>query len=80
MAQCKQLEQLLQCKVAAWITWEEATQRALEASGKVLGSVISGYGKGKALEKCMCTNCLRKGIECEWDEGGQGKSKMYFFF
>ena len=24
--------------------------------------------------------CLRKGIECEWDEGGWGKSEILFFF
>ena len=42
--------------------------------------MILGYGKGKVPEKCICTNCLRKGIECEWDEGGQGKSKTPFFF
>ena len=39
-----------------------------------------GYRKGKALEKHVCTNCLRKGIECEWDKGGQGKSEKLFFF
>ena len=33
-------------------------------------SGIAGYGKGKALEKRMCTSCLKKGMECEWDEGG----------
>ena len=41
-----------------------------EASGEGSQSVISGYGKGKALEKRVCMNCLRKGVKCEWDEGG----------
>ena len=40
-----------------------------------------GYRKGKALEKRVCTSCLKKGMECEWDEGGQGKSeRIYIFF
>ena len=69
-AWCKQLELLLQCKVAAHIAWEEDAWRVLEASGEGLQSAISGYGKGKAPEKRMCTNCLRKGVEYEWDEGG----------
>ena len=43
-------------------------------------SRIVGYGKGKAPEKRVCTNCLRKGIECKWDEGGHGKSERFFFF
>ena len=42
-------------------------------------SGIAGYGKGKAPEKHICTNCLRKGIEYEWDEGGQGKSDDFLF-
>ena len=42
---------------------------------KVTSSRITGYRKGKAPEKRVCINCLRKGIECEWDEGGQGKSE-----
>ena len=69
-AWCKQLELLLQCKVAARIGWEEDAWRASEASGEGLQSMILGYGKGKVLEKHVCMNCLRKGIECEWDEGG----------
>ena len=32
------------------------------------------------LEKYICTNCLRKGIECEWDKGGQGNSESHFSF
>ena len=43
-------------------------------------SGIAGYGKGKVPEKHVCTNCLRKGVECEWDEGGQGKSEIYIYF
>ena len=43
-------------------------------------SGIAGYRKGKVLEKRICTSCLRKGIECEWDEGGRGKSEILFFF
>ena len=38
-------------------------------------SGITGYGKGKVLEKWVCINCLRKGVKCKWDEGGQGKSE-----
>ena len=49
-------------------------QRASEL--EVAPSGIMGYGKGKVLEKRVCTNCLRRGIECEWDEGGRGKSKL----
>ena len=52
--------------------------RALESKAALSG--IAGYGKGKVLEKCVCTNCLRRGVECEWDEGGRGKSKKNFFF
>ena len=62
------------------IAQEEDAQRALEASEEVMLSGIAGYGKGKVLEKCICMNCLMKGIECEWDEGGQGKSEIFFFF
>ena len=28
----------------------------------------------------MCTHCLHKGIECEWDEGGQGESERYICY
>ena len=42
-------------------------------------SGIAGYGKGKVLEKHVCTNCLRKGVECEWDKGGRGKSEIYIY-
>ena len=42
-------------------------------------SGIMGYGKGKVLEKRICTSCLRKGVECKWDEGGRGKSEDFFF-
>ena len=75
----KQLELLSQCKVAARITREEEAQRTLEADEGAVPSGIVGYGKGKAPEKCICTSCLRKGIECKWDEGGQGKSKVYIY-
>ena len=77
--QPKQLEQLLQWKVATSLTQEQEALRASEASGRVSGGGILGYGKGKALEKQVGTNCLRKGIECEWDDGGRGESKNYFF-
>ena len=69
-AQCKQLELLLQHKVTVQIMWEEDAWRTLEAGGEGSQSVISGYGKGKVPEKHICTNCLRKGIKCKWDEGG----------
>ena len=69
-AQQKQLEQLSQQKAAMRIAWEQEAQKASEASSRASGSGILGYRKGKALEKCICANCLRKGIECEWDEGG----------
>ena len=75
VAWCKQLELLLQRKVTACIAQEEDAQRVSEASGEGSQSTILGYGKGKVLEKHVCMNCLRKGIECEWDEGGRGKSK-----
>ena len=80
MACCKQLKLLLQRKVTAHITWEEDAQRVLEAGGEALQSGIAGYRKGKAPEKCVCTNCLRKGVKCKWDGGGQGKSEIQFFF
>ena len=64
-AQHKQHKLLLQHKVATCIAWEEDIQRVLEDGGEGLHSVILGYGKGKALEKWVCTNCLRKGIECD---------------
>ena len=78
----KQLELLFQCKVAVWIAWEEAWG-ASEASGTAILSGIVGYGKGKAPEKHVCTNCLCKGIECKWDKGGQGEFELmmiYSFF
>ena len=50
------------------MAWEEEAQRASEA--EVTLSRITGYGKGKVPEKCVCMNCLRRGVECEWDEGG----------
>ena len=74
----KQLELLLQRKAAVQIAWEMEARRALES--KVAPSGITGYGKGKVLEKRMCTSCLRKGMECEWDKGGQGKPERFFFF
>ena len=61
------------------IAQEQEAQRASEASSGVSRSGILGYGKGKAPEKHICTNCLRKGIECKWDEGDQGESKNVFF-
>ena len=70
VAQQKQLELLSQCKVAAYIAQEEEAQRVSEAGEGAAPSRIVGYGKGKAPEKHICTNCLRKGIECKWDEGG----------
>ena len=45
----------------------QVAQRVSES--KAVPSGIAGYGKGKVLEKHVCTNCLRKGIECKWDEG-----------
>ena len=74
----KQLELLLQRKVAVHIAQEEEVWRVSES--KVVLSGIAGYRKGKVPEKCVCTNCLRKGIECEWDEGGRGKSEIYKIF
>ena len=70
MAWWKQLELLSQCKVAVCITQAEEARRVLEAGEEVTPSGIMGYRKGKALEKHICMNCLRKGIECEWDKGG----------
>ena len=55
---------------AAWIVQEEDAWRALEAGEEVMQSGIVGYRKGKVPEKCICMNCVRKGIECEWDKGG----------
>ena len=78
VTQRKQLELLLQHKVAVQIAQEMEAQRALEPEAEPSG--IMGYGKGKAPEKCVCTNCLRRGVECEWDEGGHGKSKKKIFF
>ena len=78
VAQHKQLEPLSQQKVTMQIAQEEDAQRASETSGAVLQCGIMGYRKGKVLEKHVCTNCLRKGIE--WDKGGQGKSEKLFFF
>ena len=42
----------------------------MEADEGAAPSGFVGYGKGKVPEKHVCMNCLRKGIECEWDEGG----------
>ena len=78
-AQCKQLKLLLQCKVTACIAREEDAQRVLKAGREASHSRISRYRKGKAPEKCVCMNCLRKGIECKWDEGGQGESYFILF-
>ena len=80
VARHKQLELLLQHKVAMQIAWEKDAQRALETSREASQSRITGYGKGKAPEKCVCTNCLRKATKCKWDEGGRGKSEKLFFF
>ena len=63
VTQRKQLELLSQCKVAARIAWEMEAWRALDSKAALSG--IAGYGKGKVLEKCVCTNCLRRGVECE---------------
>ena len=65
VAQCKQLKLLLQHKVAACIAQEEDAWRASETGREPSQSGITGYGKGKASEKRVCMNCLRKGIECE---------------
>ena len=72
------MELLSQCKVAAHLAREEDAWRASEASEQAMPSGIAGYRKGKAPEKHVCMNCLRKGIECEWVKGGQGKSKIFF--
>ena len=45
------------------------------SEAEVTPSGIAGYGKGKVPEKCVCINCLRKGVKCKWDKGGQGKSE-----
>ena len=79
VARQKQLELLSQHKVAARITQEEEAQRVSEADEGAAPSGIAGYGKGKAPEKHVCTSCLRKGVECEWDEGGRGKSEVYIY-
>ena len=80
-ARWKQLELLSQHKVAACIAWEKEAWRALEADEGAMPSGIVGYRKGKAPEKHICTSCLRKGIECKWDEGGRGMSEsIYYFF
>ena len=47
---------------------------------EALGSRIWGYRKGKAPEKHMCVHCLHKGIECEWDKGGQSESKNIYIY
>ena len=52
----------------------------MEASEGAMLSEIMGYGKGKVPEKHMCTNCLCKGIKCEWDEGGHSEFELIFFF
>ena len=70
MAWHKQLKLLSQCKVTVCIAQEEDARRESEAGEGVMQSGIMGYGKGKVLEKHICTNCLRKGVECEWDKGG----------
>ena len=80
MAWRKQLELLSQHKVTACIAQEEEARRVSEADEGAAPSGIAGYKKGKALEKRICTSCLRKGVECEWDEGGRGKSKVYIYF
>ena len=64
----KQLELLSQRKAAAQIAQEIEAWRVLESEVALSG--IVGYGKEKVLEKHVCTSCLRKGVECEWDEGG----------
>ena len=69
-ARWKQLELLLQRKVAVQITREEEAWGALEADEGAAPSGIAGYGKGKAPEKHVCTSCLKKGMECKWDKGG----------
>ena len=79
-AQRKQLELLLQRKAAAQITQEEEAWGVSEANEGAALSGIVGYGKGKAPEKRMCTSCLKKGMECEWDEGGQGKSERIYIY
>ena len=64
----KQLELLSQRKAAVQIAQETEARRASES--EVVPSGIVGYGKGKVPEKRVCTSCLRKGVECKWDEGG----------
>ena len=76
----KQLELLLQCKVTTHLAWEEDAWRVSEAGEEAMPSRIAGYRKGMVPEKHICTNCLRKGVECEWDKGGRGKSEKIFFF
>ena len=51
-----------------------------EAGEGVMLSGIMGYRKGKTPEKCMCMNCLCKGIKCKWDEGGRSESELIFSF
>ena len=79
-ARWKQLELLSQHKVTVWITQAEEAQRASEAGEEAMPSGIAGYRKGKVPEKHVCMNCLHKGIECKWDEGGQSESELMIFF
>ena len=47
---------------------------------KASGRGIKGYGKGKVPERWVCGQCICKGIECEWDEGGKGELDISLFW
>ena len=61
-------------KIEEWKTQEEAVWRLAEVRGS--GSWVHVQDKRKVPEKQVCRQCLHKSIECEWEEGGKGKSEL----
>ena len=64
-----------QREVEAKKAWRDAEAKEAQRTAEAEEAQRTA-GKGKVPEKQVCMNCLRRGIEWKWDEGGQGKSKI----
>ena len=72
--------QAAQAAFAAQIAQEEDAWRASEVGGEGSQSMISGYGKGKVLEKCMCMNCLRRALSASGMRGAEVSLRVYILY
>ena len=77
MLLAKQIEEQKAHEAAEQKPHEATELRTVEVGGsRGSKSGIWGHSKGKALEKRVCRQCICKGIECKWEEGGKGESEL----